>query len=138
MSTRATAARVMLYVTCLAGAGVALRYLLTPSLLPFHVRYLGHSQAELDPKAVSLLLFAFRIIGGCFLAIHLSVAILVAGGATASLAGRRAVLVLLVVSYLPTLRVAVAVGGPWWLFLLGIVLAAGAFALSSNEGTVQE
>lgn len=125
----------MLYLTCAAGAGMALLYLLTPSLLPFHLRYLGHGQGELDPKAVSLLLFAFRIIGGCFLAIHLSVAILVAGGATSSTAGRRAVLVLLVVSYLPTLRVAVAVGGPWWLFLLGIVLAASAFTLSESRGS---
>jgi hypothetical protein len=125
----------MLYLTCAAGAGMALLYLLTPSLLPFHLRYLGHGQGELDPKAVSLLLFAFRIIGGCFLAIHLSVAILVAGGATSSTAGRRAVLVLLVVSYLPALRVAVEVGGPWWLFLLGIALAACAFTLSESRGS---
>jgi hypothetical protein len=128
---------VMLYVTCAGGVGMALLYLLTPNLLPFHLRYLGHSQAELDSQAVSLLLFAFRIIGGCFLAIHLSVAILVAGGATRATTGRRAVLLLLVVSYLPTLRVAVEIGGPWWLFLLGIALAGSAFVLSEEPGSTR-
>ena len=133
MKNRVRLAKMLLYFICGVGIVMSFLYLLTPRLLPFHVSYLGHAQGELDPRTVHLLLFAFRIIGGCFFAIHISVIIFISGKEKFETRTRWAVLVMLSIPYVITLLVALNIGGPWYLFSLGIVLAVSFFLLSVDN-----
>lgn len=124
--------KIILYILSSVGILMSLLYLLTPNLLPFHINYIGKTQKDLDQRMVNLLLFAFKIIGGCFLAIHISIIFLIIGVGLSANIIRWTVLFMLVTSYLPILIVALKIKGPWWLFLLGLVLAIFSFFLSIN------
>lgn len=133
MKTKMTVASVLLSIVAAFMILAGIVYSRTPGIMPYHVRFLGKTHAELDPQFAALAIQSLRIIGSAYLAL---------GAATAALVWLRfrqgdqvvrwVITLMLMTAFIPGLKVTLSVGldTPWWIFLICIVFTLTAFLLS--------
>ncbi|MCP4135808.1 MAG: hypothetical protein GY754_32875 [bacterium] len=134
MKTRIKIAKILFYITgvfCLIMAGL---YLLTPGLLPYHIKFLGKAQKDLDQKMVTLMLYAVRIIGAMALSLGLVVITLTRKMIPGESWVRWLLLITLMITLSTILAVTVSVGptAPWWLMGLMMIMSITGFFLSKK------
>jgi hypothetical protein len=137
MKKRELIVRVVLYIMVAGGTALGLLYLLTPTLMPYHLRFLGHTQDQLEPRTAQLFLYLLRVIGSASLAMAIATLLLAGRFARGDNLIRWAVLVMVVITALSGLGVAFSVGSgaPWWLFAAEIVLVFFVFFFSKHRMT---
>ena len=69
MTARTKSACIPLYLTAGICIIAGLIYLFLPGLMPYHIAFLGKSEAELDTQVLQLLIYAKKLIGGLVLTI---------------------------------------------------------------------
>jgi hypothetical protein len=133
MSRRLRIASGILYLVCVATIMVGLVYVLSPTIMPYHEKFLGKSHGQLDPQVAALLLAMMRGAGAIFIALGLGLALLVKG----PFAGRDpwtrwAIGILSLGSLLPLLLITLSIGTytPWWGVGIMIVLVVAALVVS--------
>jgi len=107
-------------------------YLLTPAILPYHVKFLGKTHDQLDLKIAELLLYAMRIIGGCTLSIGIVLAILVKNVFSGFKWIRWTIFFMMTIMFSATEYVMLNVGlfTPWWFIIICFfMVTAGVFLL---------
>jgi len=120
------------YLAASLGIIFAVVYLFTPTVMPYHVRFMGKTQAQLDPKVGILLLMTLRVIGGAFLAISICVIMLARKLSQGIYWVRTPIICMVLISSAPALWVSLSVGhsAPWWLLGIIITLVTVSFELS--------
>ncbi len=97
---------------------IGLTYLLSPTIMPYHERFLGQSHEQLDPKIATLLVAMMRGGGALFLSLGLGLAIL--GTGLSGKSDRRAwwtIGVMSITSLVPLLFITLSIGlfTLWWM-----------------------
>lgn len=133
MEKRLKAASILLYVVSAIMILSGIIYSMTPTILPFHERFLGKTHNELDPKIAYLLLQSARIMGACFLSIGAALIMLVKKNFTGGDNWTRwTIFIMMMIALLPMLKVTLSIGiyTTWWLVAIGIILVVTAFIIS--------
>jgi hypothetical protein len=108
---------------------MGLVYLFTHRIMPYHARFLGKTQAELEPGPRMLFMLAMRIIGGTYLAVSTGILMLAYRLGKGERWVRGPILAMSMISLAPSLFATLKVGhgAPWWLVTLDMTLFATAF-----------
>jgi hypothetical protein len=136
MSKKLKTASVLFYI--LAGIAFAYGciYLLIPTLLPYHQKYIEIPFKDLPPKVASLFLLIYRGVGFAMIALGLTLAMIVKG--FFSKGSRWAwwtILVEMGTVLIPTTIIAATVGPytPWWGIAILVLVMAYALYISWSE-----
>lgn len=117
MSKRLRVASWLMYGVSGLALTAGLAYALSPTVMPYHERFLGRPHAELDPKVAALLLAMMRVGGALFCALGLGLAILTAGPLrNGDRWVRGAIFTMSLVALAPLLIITLGIGwyAPWW------------------------
>ncbi len=132
MNRRLRIAVALLYIVAVGAALFGVAYVVTPTIMPYHERFLGVRHSQLDPRVATLLLAFCRVAGSCFIALAAAVVLLARFG----LARRErwawwAILIVGSTATLPLIAVSLSIGTytPWWAVAIQQALAAVALAL---------
>ncbi len=114
-------------------------YILTPTIMPYHSKYLGMTHEELialSPNFVSLSLMSLRIIGGQLFAVAVAIAVLSWKFKEGENWMPLTLAAVSICSLLPLLYVTASVGisSPWWVIVLAIIMASAATVLMLLSG----
>ncbi len=128
------ASRVLIGIS-VALALVGLVYIFSPTIMPYHERFIGVEHEQLDSKVAWLLLALMKGMGASFLAVALALGTLARGPFR-----RRepwawwTALAVGLMALVPLLWIALSVGlyTPWWLAALGIAVLFTALAISGS------
>jgi hypothetical protein len=136
MKMRVRIASGLLYAASGVTIIIGLSYLLSPTIMPYHEKFLGQSHEQLDPKVAALLVAMMRAGGALFLSLGLGLAILVTG--LSGKGDRRAwwtIGVMSITSLVPLLFITLSIGlfTPWWMVAAGILLVVTALFLSKGD-----
>ncbi len=136
MTRKLKIASVLLYVVAVAAIASGLRYIFTPTLLPYHQRYVGVPLGDLPPHVVPLFLLIYRGAGAAQISIGATLIMLIK--ALLSQGDRRGwwlVAVMMGLTLVPLLFITRAVGTytPWWVVALLIAVTGLALVLAWSE-----
>jgi hypothetical protein len=127
----------VLYITAGALALMGLVYLFSPTIMPYHQRYIGMKHRELDPAVAQLMLFMMKDMGLGFLAAAVCIFMLV----RVPFRKREpwawwTILVVALVVFAPLLWITLSIGlyTPWWSVLLGLVAVLAALLVYGIPG----
>jgi Na+-driven multidrug efflux pump len=114
----------------------ALIYSFTPGLLPYHIKFLGKTDDQLDPKVLSLLLKASKIIGAALFSMAVTLVFLTKNLAIKNNNWVRWTLLSLTwVFSWPVLIIMLSVSltTPWYFIILMLIFSLIAFILSKQN-----
>ena len=131
MKKREIIVRIILYVMAAGGIIMGLLYILTPTLLPYDLEFLGLTMDQLEPRVAEFMMLQKRIVGSSFITLSVALIILVGRFVKGDTAVRWAVLAMAVLSQASLLYGAFVMRckTPWWTNILEIVLVFIAFFL---------
>lgn len=135
MSLRNKIAVSMLYFVSFLCIITAIVYLFSPAIMPYHVKFLGKTQNQLEPKTAALLIFAMRLIGGCMLSIGVVLAVLVKNIFSGIKWIPWTIFVMMTIVFTSSLYVMLSVGlfTPWWIVITGLLLTYAGLILIHSE-----
>ncbi len=133
MNKKIKIASILLYVFAAGTLIFGILYLFSPTIMPYHQRFLGMTHEQLDPKTAFLFLTLMKVIGSLELALGVGLIILIKGRFSK---GDNLVwwafLVMAALGLVPNLYVTLRVGlyTPWWSVAVMIILVAIALIIS--------
>lgn len=135
MNFKNKTASALLYFASFLCIIISLVYLFTPAILPYHVKFLGKTHEQLDPKTAELLLYAMRIIGGTTLSIGIVLAILTKNIQTGQGWIRTTIFIMMTVMCAVTEYVMLNVGlfTPWWVIAIAYAMTCAGLLLIKPE-----
>jgi hypothetical protein len=144
MTIRGKAAAVSYSIVALISLVLGSIYLFSPQFMPYHADALGTAWAALEPAEQTLILALMRVAGGGWVAVGITLAVLVAVPFRQGQAWAVWLLPLLgLVFYLPNLYATVRVTldtpatAPWYGNLAGIVALLVGYALCPTAGVLR-
>jgi hypothetical protein len=133
MSIRLRVACWLFYFVSLSFVSVGLLYAFSPTIMPYHERFLGTSHSQLDPRVAALLLATMRGAAAFFISFGIGLALMAKNLLSQ---GNRWVWWIIGIMSLtvlvPLLVITLGIGlyTPWWGVALMIVLVTAALVLS--------
>jgi hypothetical protein len=126
----------LLYAAAVIAIASGVRYIVTPTLLPYHERYLDVAVGTLPPHVIPLFLLIYR--GAGWAQISIGVTLFMVIRSLLARGDRRGwwlVAVMMGLTLVPLLFITRAVGTytPWWVIALLIVAVGVALALAWPE-----
>jgi hypothetical protein len=144
MTTRGKAAAVSYSIVALISVVLGSIYLFSSQFMPYHAAALGTAWVALEPAEQTLLLALMRVAGGGWVAVGITLAVLVAVPFRQGQAWAVWLIPLLgLVFYLPNLYATVRVTldtpatAPWYGNLAGIVALLAGYALCPTAGVLR-
>jgi len=133
MNKKLKTASILLYIGAGVGLLFGLLFSFSPTIMPYHERFLGTTHEQLKPEVAALFLTMMRVIGASFCAIGVGMVLLVKG--LFSKGDRWAwwiVLAMGLVCLVPLLFITLNVGvySPWWVVGIMIILEIVALVIS--------
>ena len=133
MNKKLKTASILLYIGAGVGLLFGLLFSFSPTIMPYHERFLGTTHEQLKPEVAALFLTMMRVIGASFCAIGVGMVLLVKG--PFSKGDRWAwwiVLAMGLVCLVPLLFITLNVGvySPWWVVGIMIILEIVALVIS--------
>jgi len=133
MNKKLKTASILLYIGAGVGLLFGLLFSFSPTIMPYHERFLGTTHEQLKPEVAALFLTMMRVIGASFCAIGVGMVLLVKG--PFSKGDRWAwwiVLAMGLVCLVPLLFITLNVGvySPWWVVGIVIILEIVALVIS--------
>lgn len=138
MKKKLKVASVMLYVVSAGALFWGLVYLFTPTIMPYHERFLGMAHEQLEPKVALLFLALIRVAGAAFLSIGIALVMLVTGPFSR---GDKwtwwIILVMALLTLIPLLFITLNIGlyTPWWAVGVMIILVIAAMVISKSPSS---
>jgi len=127
---------IMLYIVSIITVLFGLVYLFTPKLMPYHEKFLGIPQENLDPSMLKLFLFFLKGAGAAFLSLGITLFVLVKGPfGRGDVWARRIIPVMTLVALIPLLFITIKIGlyTPWWIIFLMILLVICSMYISKKK-----
>ena len=133
MNKKLKTASILLYIGAGVGLLFGLLFSFSPTIMPYHERFLGTTHEQLKPEVAALFLTMMRVIGASFCAIGVGMVLLVKG--PFSKGDRWAwwiVLAMGLVCLVPLLFITLNIGvySPWWVVGIMIILEIVALVIS--------
>ncbi len=140
MTMKNRAASYLLWIVIILIFVFAAVYLISPKMMPYHERYLGVKQAELDARFSKFILYAMRIIGGCLLGIGFVMSVLVKNlySGPVWIRGTILLLIIIVLGVVEYVMLSIGFYTPWWIVLIAMILALAGFVLSKPASGLNE
>ncbi|MBW2649137.1 MAG: hypothetical protein JRC53_04885, partial [Deltaproteobacteria bacterium] len=111
-------------------------YLFSPTLMPYHQKFLGIAYEELDPKMAFLSLASMKVIGSLALSMGIGFVMIIKfqlcrGDAWA----RWIILIMSLVALVPILFITLRIGlyTPWWTIAVSIIVMSVAVIISKTS-----
>lgn len=127
---------IMLYIVSAITVLFGLVYLFTPKLMPYHEKFLGIPQKNLDPSVLKLFLFFLKGAGAAFLSVGITLFMLVKGPfCRGDIWARRIIPVMTLVTLIPLLFITIKIGlyTPWWIIAIMILLVICSMYISKKK-----
>jgi hypothetical protein len=133
METRELIARILLYILSAMGIVGGLVYMFRQTFFAYHIKYIGGTRHEIEPRTADIIMRLRRCFGGCVLALGVTILLLAGRFAGGDDLVRWTLLSLTVISQATALYVTFPLrsyGSPWLGTVVSIVLIVCAFFLS--------
>ena len=133
MNKKLKVASIILYIVSAGAIIFGFIYLFSPTIMPYHERFLRKSHEQLEPKVAKLFLALLKVAGSTFLSIGISLIMLVKG--YFSKGDKFAwwiILVMMIISLVPLLYITLSIGlyTPWWIVATMLILLIIAMLIS--------